>query len=272
MQFAIRHFMRGRVRIFVPALCRRQPLAEATLIWLRSHDAVKRARINYDCASLIVEYDVAREKLLRLLLGRLRLMAWRDLRAVVTPEQAAGEPQLLAAHDLLDSPPLARIRFPLIWPTISLVLTFSLNPIARAINAPLMLWNAYPIALRAWRIWRRETRLNVDFLDTLAITASVAKNHHTAGALIIWLDEKPTLPAMTNRRIRLMLLRLFLHRRVEIGSYIARVVETWDASTLVSKLELQVGNDLQYVRINGTLVGGLVGLSIFAATRWFESL
>jgi uncharacterized membrane-anchored protein YjiN (DUF445 family) len=49
-------------------------------------------------------------------------------------------------------------------------------------------------------------------------------------------------------------------------------VETWDASTLVSKLELQVGKDLQYVRINGTLVGGLVGLSIFAATRWFESL
>ncbi len=87
-----------------------------------------------------------------------------------------------------------------------------------------------------------------------------------------WLDEEQSLLEMANRRIRLMLLRLFLHRRVEIGSYIARVVETWDASTLVSKLELQVGKDLQYVRINGTLVGGLVGLSIFAATRWFESL
>jgi manganese/zinc-transporting P-type ATPase C len=187
MQFAIRHFMRGRVRIFVPALCRRQRLAEATLTWLRSHDAIKRARINYDCASLIVEYDVAREKLLRLLLGRLRLMDWSDLRRLVTPEQAAGEPQSLAAQDLLDSPPPALNRFPLIWPTISLAMTFSLNPIVRAINAPLMLWNAYPIALRAWRIWRRETRLNVDFLDTLAIAASVAKNHHTAGALITWL-------------------------------------------------------------------------------------
>jgi uncharacterized membrane-anchored protein YjiN (DUF445 family) len=86
-----------------------------------------------------------------------------------------------------------------------------------------------------------------------------------------WMDDEPTLPAMTNRRIRLMLLRLLLRRRVEIGSYIARVVETWDASTLVRKLELQVGKDLQYVRINGTLVGGLVGLSIFAATRWLES-
>jgi len=80
MQFAIRHFMRGRVRIYAPTLCRRRKLAEATLTWLRSHDAVRRARINYDCASLIVEYDVAHEKLLRLLLGHLRLMDWSDLR------------------------------------------------------------------------------------------------------------------------------------------------------------------------------------------------
>ena len=187
MQFAIRHFMRGRVRIYAPTLCRRRKLAEATLTWLRSHDAVRRARINYDCASLIVEYDVAHEKLLRLLLGHLRLMDWSDLSRLVTPEQAAGEPQPLAAQDLIASPPLASNRFPLIWPTISLVMTFSLNPIVRAINAPLMLWNAYPIALRAWRIWRRESRLNVDFLDTRAITASVAQNHRTAGALITWL-------------------------------------------------------------------------------------
>ena len=172
MQFAIRHFMRGRVRIYAPMLCRRRMLAEVTLTWLRSHDAVRRARINYDCASLIVEYDVAHENLLRLLIGHLRLMDWSDLRRLVTPEQAVGQPQPLAAQDLLASPLLAPYRFPLIWPTLSLAMTFSLNPIARAINAPLMLWNAYPIALRAWRIWRRETRLNVDFLDTLAIAAS----------------------------------------------------------------------------------------------------
>jgi uncharacterized membrane-anchored protein YjiN (DUF445 family) len=37
----------------------------------------------------------------------------------------------------------------------------------------------------------------------------------------------------------------------------------------VEKLELQVGRDLQYIRINGTLVGGLVGLTIFAVTQAF---
>ena len=114
MQFAIRHFMPGRVRINAPTLCRRRKLAEATLTWLRSHDAVRRARINYDCASLIVEYDVAHENLLRLLIGHLRLMDWNDLRRLVTPEQDAGEPQPLAAQDLIASPPLAPNRFPLI--------------------------------------------------------------------------------------------------------------------------------------------------------------
>ena len=42
----------------------------------------------------------------------------------------------------------------------------------------------------------------------------------------------------------------------------------WDATTLVDRLELQVGPDLQYIRINGTLVGGLVGLLIFVASKW----
>ena len=39
-------------------------------------------------------------------------------------------------------------------------------------------------------------------------------------------------------------------------------------ATLVDRLELQVGKDLQYIRINGTLVGGLVGLLIFVASKW----
>lgn len=41
------------------------------------------------------------------------------------------------------------------------------------------------------------------------------------------------------------------------------VVDNWDSATLVNRLELQVGKDLQYICINGTLVGGLVGVLIF---------
>jgi uncharacterized membrane-anchored protein YjiN (DUF445 family) len=58
-------------------------------------------------------------------------------------------------------------------------------------------------------------------------------------------------------------------RRTEIAAFFQKVVENWDSETLVKRIELQVGRDLQYIRINGTLVGGLVGLVIFSVARWF---
>jgi len=41
-------------------------------------------------------------------------------------------------------------------------------------------------------------------------------------------------------------------------------VRGWDAKTITDRLESAVGRDLQYIRINGTLVGGLVGLILHA--------
>jgi uncharacterized membrane-anchored protein YjiN (DUF445 family) len=72
-----------------------------------------------------------------------------------------------------------------------------------------------------------------------------------------------------NRWLRVATLRLVAPRRIEIATFIRQVVENWDAQTLVARIELQVGRDLQYIRINGTLVGGLVGLLIFTVTQWF---
>jgi uncharacterized membrane-anchored protein YjiN (DUF445 family) len=89
----------------------------------------------------------------------------------------------------------------------------------------------------------------------------------SAGALGRWLDEDAPRRARINRRLRLLALRTILPRRAEIGAYIAAVVDNWDTATLVNRIELQVGKDLQYIRINGTLVGGLVGLLIFTLSR-----
>jgi uncharacterized membrane-anchored protein YjiN (DUF445 family) len=91
----------------------------------------------------------------------------------------------------------------------------------------------------------------------------------SAGALGRWLEEDAPRRARINRRLRLSALRTVLPRRAEIGGYIAAVVDNWDTATLVNRLELQVGKDLQYIRINGTLVGGLVGLLIFTLSRAF---
>ncbi len=55
--------------------------------------------------------------------------------------------------------------------------------------------------------------------------------------------------------------------RHEIGDLIAQTVASWDAAATSRRFELAVGRDLQFVRINGTLVGGLVGLLIYTITR-----
>jgi uncharacterized membrane-anchored protein YjiN (DUF445 family) len=54
--------------------------------------------------------------------------------------------------------------------------------------------------------------------------------------------------------------------RQEIGDLIALTVASWDPEATSRRFELAVGRDLQFVRINGTLVGGLVGLLIY--TVW----
>ncbi len=72
-----------------------------------------------------------------------------------------------------------------------------------------------------------------------------------------------------NRWLRVAILRTVAPRRTEIAAFIRQVVENWDAETLVKRIELQVGPDLQYIRINGALVGGLVGLVIFSVARLF---
>ena len=56
--------------------------------------------------------------------------------------------------------------------------------------------------------------------------------------------------------------------RVEIGDLIAQTVAGWDPQATSQRFELAVGRDLQFVRINGTLVGGLVGLTIYTITRF----
>jgi Cu2+-exporting ATPase len=186
MEFAIRHFMPGRVRVHAPSLCVRRQLTEATLAWLRQLPGVSSARVNYDCSSLVVEYDKDNDALVRELIGHLRGVTIEELRAMVGAGRALEE-AIASAPQSKEAQFLPSRRAPLVLPTVSLGLAFSANPWALAVNFPLMAWNAYPIALRAWRVWRREGRLNIDFLDVLAISASIAQGNPMAGAVITWL-------------------------------------------------------------------------------------
>ncbi|MFT4211009.1 MAG: DUF445 domain-containing protein [Microbacterium sp.] len=55
--------------------------------------------------------------------------------------------------------------------------------------------------------------------------------------------------------------------RHDIASVITETVERWDADETTQKIELMVGRDLQYIRLNGTIVGSLAGLAIFTVAH-----
>jgi uncharacterized membrane-anchored protein YjiN (DUF445 family) len=55
--------------------------------------------------------------------------------------------------------------------------------------------------------------------------------------------------------------------RHDIASIITDTVEKWDAAETTEKIELMVGRDLQYIRLNGTVVGALAGAVIFAVAH-----
>ncbi len=82
-----------------------------------------------------------------------------------------------------------------------------------------------------------------------------------------WLAEDRAAQAELNALGRAVVTHVIAPRRREIGGYVAQVVAGWDARNVAEKLELQVGKDLQYIRISGTLVGGLVGVVILVIAR-----
>lgn len=66
--------------------------------------------------------------------------------------------------------------------------------------------------------------------------------------------------------------KLALRLRGGVTDYIAQTVKGWDERHLVEQLELSVGRDLQYIRFNGTLVGGLIGLILHAVIVLLERM
>lgn len=79
------------------------------------------------------------------------------------------------------------------------------------------------------------------------------------------LAAEPELQAKVDDWVQRGLGYVVEHYRSEVSDLIASTVERWDGESTARRMELQVGRDLQFIRINGTIVGGLAGLAIHAA-------
>lgn len=104
--------------------------------------------------------------------------------------------------------------------------------------------------------------------DPAAANAAIAARLETwLAALGRWLAEDEAVQSRLDAAARLVALRLIAPRRHDIGGFVAGVVSGWETRDVVDRLELQFGRDLQYIRLNGTIVGGLVGLALYSVSK-----
>lgn len=73
--------------------------------------------------------------------------------------------------------------------------------------------------------------------------------------------------AALNTRLRALLVELAARHGEDVARLVSETIRRWDSQTIVDKLEANVGRDLQYIRLNGTVIGGIVGLILHAGAE-----
>ncbi|HVJ10672.1 MAG TPA: DUF445 domain-containing protein, partial [Burkholderiales bacterium] len=110
--------------------------------------------------------------------------------------------------------------------------------------------------LRAWLSADLEARPSVTRERIAAMVRAFGERLEADREIRQWIDEQ----------ILVAVPPLVEEHRAGIGRFIEDQINGWQEKKLVQELERHIGPDLQYIRINGTLVGGLAGLAIAALT------
>ena len=113
---------------------------------------------------------------------------------------------------------------------------------------------------RQRRRWSRVFRFSMEQLQVRLRAQVCVFGTRTFGRL---LQQSPVIQDYLNAAIERVVVAYIAPWRIQIGNYIADVIASWDGPKIAETIELHVGADLQYIRINGTLVGALIGAALF---------
>jgi uncharacterized membrane-anchored protein YjiN (DUF445 family) len=83
------------------------------------------------------------------------------------------------------------------------------------------------------------------------------------------LRDNPQTAGRVDEALQRMAEYLVTHYGSDLTDVISSTIERWDTAETSRRLELQVGRDLQFIRINGAVVGSLAGLLIYTLTQVF---
>jgi uncharacterized membrane-anchored protein YjiN (DUF445 family) len=117
----------------------------------------------------------------------------------------------------------------------------------------------------AWDVWAR-LRVALEQDAKRPNGRSVAVIEAGLASLGDVLGRDPEARARVNAAVEGVVLRILPVAQGELAGFIGKVIGAWDSATITEKLELRVGKDLQYIRVNGTLVGFLLGAVIYGVT------
>ncbi len=116
-------------------------------------------------------------------------------------------------------------------------------------------------------VWER---LRTGLLDRLRRPAGEASSQlgEALQELGRHLRDDPALQLQINRFARRTLVGISVRYGDKIVQLVSETVKRWDGATISGRIEGAVGRDLQFIRVNGTLVGGLVGVVLHVIDKW----
>jgi uncharacterized membrane-anchored protein YjiN (DUF445 family) len=124
--------------------------------------------------------------------------------------------------------------------------------------------------VQAWiaSLWREAKR---GLIDAASRPDSELRGRITASLTALGgrLRDEPELQGKIDHWVTQAVGYIVENYRSEVSKLIESTVARWDGESTSRKMELQVGRDLQFIRINGTIVGGLAGVLIHAAGNLF---
>ncbi len=127
---------------------------------------------------------------------------------------------------------------------------------------------AHPsVATYLAEVWQAMKQSLSDVETQTAARTTLAAGIERFGAAL--LEDQAVIETL-NRRLRALLTEVAGRHNRDVGALISETIRSWDTATVVEKLEQNVGADLQYIRINGTIIGGLIGLAIHQTTLWLK--
>jgi heavy metal translocating P-type ATPase len=194
LNYRIKHAIRGRLRIVLPLLASQKPLFDALQQHLSSTKGITGIDGNYRCNSVTIQYEFAviqKDQILRLI----EVLTIHDLVAM------KAEWPAVVREDRDVS--LGYLKLAGVGTGMALVLG-GLPMLALPLVYPLLVYICIPVYKRAWRVWKTERRLNVDFLDAMALTTGMLTGDVINASLMVFLihlgDYIRDLTAASSRR------------------------------------------------------------------------